>query len=118
MAMKTEHSTKLLFHFDYHFLLPYLGRAGSKPAPCSAGADAESLESDSKQSDSFGNEILLLQSAYDPNDHTDKHYGSEQSVSKHCGLPREHDPRSLPDIDLERQRRVIVRHCIPEPIRS
>jgi len=30
---------------------------------------------------------MLLQAPYDPNDHTDKHDSSDQSVSKHCRLP-------------------------------
>jgi hypothetical protein len=42
--------------------------------------------------DSCGNAIPLLQAAQDPNDHTDKNYRSDQSVTKHCSL-REQHPR-------------------------
>ena len=31
MAVKTENSAILLFRFDYHFLLPCLGKVGSTP---------------------------------------------------------------------------------------
>jgi hypothetical protein len=78
--------TAVLFRLS--FLLPCLGKVGSNPKDDALHASGRVDVERPEAVGFFGNVVPLLQAAYDPNDHTDKHYGSDQSVSQHCSLLR------------------------------
>jgi hypothetical protein len=114
MAMKTENSAILLFRFDYHFLLPWLGKVGSKPKDDAFHASGRLDVERPEAVGFFGLRFRFYK------------MGTTQMITQISTIvPISPCPNivasaentipgfSLSNIDLEGQRRVIVCNCIP-----